>query len=77
VPQCDGALAQALINNKLKWHQCRMIERLQFNPLYYTRLVAVEAFGDGKALFPTGFVKFFRRICPLSIFLEEELPKMD
>jgi hypothetical protein len=23
------------------------------------RLVAVEAFGDGKALFPTGFVKFF------------------
>jgi hypothetical protein len=23
------------------------------------RLVAVKAFGDGKALFPTGFVKFF------------------
>jgi hypothetical protein len=23
------------------------------------RLVAVEGFGDGKALFPTGFVKFF------------------
>jgi hypothetical protein len=27
--------------------------------LLISRLVAVEAFGDGKALFPTGFVKFF------------------
>jgi hypothetical protein len=25
----------------------------------FYRLVAVKAFGDGKALFPTGFVTFF------------------
>jgi hypothetical protein len=31
----------------------------QFFTGFLNRLVAVEAFGDGKALFPTGFVKFF------------------
>jgi hypothetical protein len=31
----------------------------QFFTRFLNRLVAVEAFCDGKALFPTGFVKFF------------------